>query len=204
MGRIQDLSGTPLSSSGCLINGFHAFSTPRNAAPLQVYKRASSCAWTRQYAPFDVRSLLCTWTGLMNVRFSFVLCWSVSRRNSSLSTLKQTNVSPHTHWLHERKKPNRFYSETFVLLHTSRSFPSKWLHSCHNKLLFHTLSLWWHTSRCLKSPLKRVFHVLRITWWTVTAQFFCAASVLSRSNRPNEVKPVCFTNPLHSILVIAD
>ena len=114
MGRIQDLSGTPLSSSGCLINGFHALSTPRNAAPLQVYKRASSCAWTRQYAPFDVRSLLCTWTGLMNVRFSFVLCWSVARRNSSLSTLKQTNVSPHTHWLHERKKPDRFYSETLV------------------------------------------------------------------------------------------
>ena len=80
-----------------------------------------------------------------------------SRRNSSLSTLKQTNVSPHTHWLHERKKPNRFYSETIVLLHTSRSFPSIRLHSCHNKLLFHTLPLWWHTSRCLKSPLKHVF-----------------------------------------------
>ena len=80
VGRIQDLSGTPLSSSGCLINGFHAFSTPRIAAPLQVYKRASSCAWTRHYAPFDVRSLLCTWTGLMNVRFSFVLCWSVFKK----------------------------------------------------------------------------------------------------------------------------
>ena len=47
---------------------------------LQSYKRASSCAWTRLYAPFDVRSLLCTWTGLMNDRFSFVLCWSVFKK----------------------------------------------------------------------------------------------------------------------------
>ena len=204
MGRIQDLSGTPLSSSGCLINGFHAFSAPRIAASLQVYKRASSCAWTRQtlhstFVPYYVHEL-----GSWTLGFRLFCVDRFSRRNSSLSTLKHTNVSPHTHWLHERKKPNRFYSETLVLLHTSRSFPSIWLHSCHNKLLFHTLPLWWHTSRCLKSPLKRVFHVLRITWWTVTAQFFCAASVLSRSNRPNEVKPVCFTNPLHSILVSAD
>ena len=157
-----------------------------------------------KYAPFDVRSLLCTWTGLMNVRFSFVLCWSVFKKEFLPFNTKTDEREP-SHTLTSRAEKNQpFLFWNSRVLHTSRSFPSKWLHSCHNKLLFHTLPLWWHTSRCLKSPLKRVFHVLRITLWTVTAQFFCAASVLSRSNRPNEVKPVCFTNPLHSILVSAD
>ena len=105
----------------------------------------------------------------------------LSRRKYSLSTLKQANVSPHTHRLHERKKPTRFSTETSVYLHNSRSFPSKLVVPCHNKLLLNIIPLWWHPSWCLKSPLKRVFRFLRITLWATTAQFFCAASVLSRS-----------------------
>ena len=186
MGRIQDLSGTPLSSSGCLSNGFHAFSTPRIAAPSRytsVLRAAHGRVFTLHstLVPYYVHEL-----GSWTLGFRLFCVDRFSRRNSSLSTLKQTNVSPHTHWLHERKKPNRFYSETIVLLHTSRSFPSIWLHSCHNKLLFHTLPLWWHTSRCLKSPLKRVFHVLRseqsLRSFFAPLQSFLGQSGLTRSN----------------------
>ena len=155
-----------LSQLGCLSDGFRANSTPRSGTPLQVYKRASSCAWTRQntlHSTFELSQ--CTWTGLMNLRFSFVLCWSVFQiRFTSLSTLKQTNVSLHTHWLHERKIPTvsllklSFYS-------TSRSLPSKWCILRNNKMLFLPLPLWWCPSRCLKSPLKRVLHVLRNTFY---------------------------------------
>ena len=166
MGRTQDLSGTPLSLLGCLIDGFKAYSTPRSAAPLQVYKRASSCAWTRQntlHSTFDL--LLCTWTGLMNFRFSFVLCWSVFQWEiSSLSTLKQTNVSPHTHWLHERKKPNRFSDETLVFYTLPALYHQNGCSHVTINCCFTNYQLWWHPSQCLKSPLKRVFHVLRITF----------------------------------------
>ena len=155
-----------------------------------------------KYAPFELSQ--CTWTGLMNLRFSFVLCWSVFQiRFTSLSTLKQTNVSPHTHWLHERKIPTvsllklSFYS-------TSRSLPSKWCILRNNKMLFLPLPLWWCPSLCLKSPLKRVLHVLRNTFYGQSPRSFSAPlRSLSRSKRPNEVKTVCFTNPLHSILVSA-
>ena len=59
--------------------------------------------------------------------------------------------------------------------------PIKLVVPCHNKLLLNIIPLWWHPSWCLKSPLKRVFRFLRITLWASAAQFFCAASVLSRS-----------------------
>ena len=59
--------------------------------------------------------------------------------------------------------------------------PIKLVIPCHNKLLLNIIPLWWHPSWCLKSPLKRVFRFLRITLWATAAQFFCAASVLSRS-----------------------
>ena len=151
---------------GCLFDGFKANSTPRSGAPLQVYKRASSCAWTRQNTLHSTFELLqCTWTGLMNLRFSFVLCWSVFQmRNSSLSTLKQTNVSPHTHWLHEREKHKRFSTETLLLFTLPALYRQNGFFLRNNKMLFLQLPLWWCPSRCLKSPLKRVLHVLRNTF----------------------------------------
>ena len=161
---------------GCLSDGFKANSTPRSGAPLQVYKRASSCAWTRQNTLHSTFELLqCTWTGLMNLRFSFVLCWSVFQmRFTSLSMLKQTNVSPHTHWLHERKKTQPFLYWNSRFIHTSRSLPSKWFFLRNNKMLFLHLPLWWCPSRCLKSPLKRVLHILRNTFCGQSPRSFSA------------------------------
>ena len=186
MGRTQDRSGTPLSLLGCLIDGFKAFSTPRSVALLQVYKRASSCAWTRQntlHSTFDSNYVheLGSWT--LGFR---LFCVDRFFKKEFLPFNTKTDEREPSHTLTSRaEKTQSFLWWNFRFSHTSRSLPSKWLFSCHNKVLFHNLPLWWPPSRCLKSPLKRVFHILRITLWTVTAQFFCAASVLSRSKRLN-------------------
>ena len=157
-----------------------------------------------KYAPFDVRTftMYMNWAHELKVFVCFVLI-GISNKITSLSTLKQTNVSPHTHWLHERKIPTvsllklSFYS-------SSRSLLSKWYILRNNKMLFLPLPLWWCPSQCLKSPLKRVLHVLRNTFYGQSPRSFSAPlRSLSRSKRPNEVKTVCFTNPLHSILVSA-
>ena len=57
--------------------------------------------------------------------------------------------------------------------------------------------------RCPNTLLKRVLHVLRNTFSTVPAHLSAPLQGLSRSKLPIEVKTVCFTYPLHNILVSA-
>ena len=67
-------------------------------------------------------------------------------------------------------------------------------------------SVWCHDDsicQCLNSLLKRVLHVLHNTLGQSLRSFFEPLRGLSRSKPPNEVKTVCFTYPLYSILVSA-
>ena len=77
--------------------------TSWSSTNLQVYTRASSCAWTRQkYAPFEVRIITIVhelWLTLHYV-FSLVSCWLGS--NFSHFNTKRASVSPQ-HWHTERK-----------------------------------------------------------------------------------------------------
>ena len=105
---------------------------------------------------------------------------------------------------HRAENPQAMHYRNSRLFCLSRSLPSKWFNIQHDNILFSCLLYWWFLGQCLKSLLKRVLHVLRNSFKTVIAQLSAPLRNLSRSKRPNEVKTVCFTNPLHSILVSAD
>ena len=139
-------------------------STSWSSTSLQVYTRASSCAWTRlQYAPFEVRVIDCTWT-VARVTFIVFACL----------VLIPVKFAPFQHLTSERESAmlthwavfcgafdyrNSRYFSLFALFALSTR-----LDPLMNKLLFSSLMIRWLRLSVLKTLLKRVLHVLRSTF----------------------------------------
>ena len=129
-----------------------------------------------KYAPFEVRNITIVhelWLTLHCIAL-LVSCWLESNYYSLSTPNRRAWVPPH--WQNERKKfSGRLITETFV------SFALRSLYH-QNGSTYSSIkcsSVWCHDGyicQCLNSLLKRVLHVLRNTFRTVAAQFFCTAS----------------------------
>ena len=145
----------------------------------------------------------CTWTGTHELFFVFRLFRVDWLKIILLSTPNRRAWVLRTD-IPSGKFPGRFTTETllsfaFCALYHQSGSTYKAINCC--STVCHVDG---HLVSVLNSLLKRVLHVLRNTFGQLLRSFSAPLRNLSRSKRPNEVKTVCFTNPLHSILVSAD
>ena len=144
----------------------------------------------------------CTWTVAHDTLWFFACFVLIGVQIFPFNT-KRASVSLR-HWHTERKNSRASWLPKLSLVLPFAPLPSKWFGSLFNKLLFFSLmSRWLHLS-VLKLHFEACF--------ACSAQYFLGQSLrsfsaplqgLSRLKRPNKVKTVCFTYPLHSILVSA-
>ena len=157
-----------------------------------------------KYAPFEVRTFTIVHElGLMNC-FLFFVCFvlignklysfqhQTDERESSALTSRPENSQADS-------LPKLSLVLPFCALYHQNGSTYKAINCC--STVCHVDG---HLVSVLNSLLKRVLHVLRNTLGQLLRSFSAPLRNLSRSKRPNEVKTVCFTNPLHSILVSAD
>ena len=109
-GENQEFSGIVCSGWKWLFDGLNVnASTSWSSTYLQVYTRASSCAWTRQkYAPFEVRIITIVHELWLTIHYSFSLvsCWVGSIKILPFNT-QRASMSL-WHWHTERQKKKKF------------------------------------------------------------------------------------------------
>ena len=118
-------------------------STSWSSAYLQVYTRASSCAWTRQkFAPFEVRVINCSWTVAHDtfIVFACLVLIPVKFAPSQPSTGEHESATL-TYWAVVFCGP--LTTETIASFCPSLPLPSNGIDPLLNKLLFFSLMIRW-------------------------------------------------------------
>ena len=181
-------------------------SVHHGAPPISRYTRVLRAAHGRVKIRFIRGSehYNCTWTVAHITLFCFA-CFVLIGIQLIIPFQRQTG-EPES--LHTDKMSGKILGPVdYRNLHyfcPSLPLPSKWLNILCIKMLFFSLVSWWLHLSVFKFNFEACFACsAQYFLGQLLRRFSVPLRVLSRSVRPNEVKTVCFTYLLHSILVSA-